>query len=72
MRALLALDAKARGASDLPIALTLVPSFRVRNTWSSDSPERALVRDALKRGRAFRDGRWRDLVWGEGRRRSPA
>lgn len=68
MRALLALDAKAVGASDLQIARTLIPSPRLGDAWSSDSAERALVRDALKRGRAFRDGRWRDLVWGAGRR----
>jgi hypothetical protein len=68
MRALLALDAKAAGASDLQIAHTLIPSPRLSDAWSSDSAERALVRDALKRGRAFRDGRWRDLVWGAGRR----
>lgn len=68
MRALLALDAKAAGASDLQIARTLIPSSRLSDAWSSDSAERALVRDALKRGRTFRDGRWRDLVWAVGRR----
>lgn len=68
LRALLALDAKAAGTSDLQIARTLLPSSQLGEVWSSDSAERALVRDALKRGRAFRDGRWRDLVWGAGRR----
>lgn len=72
MRALLALDAKAAGASDLQIARTLIPSPQLSDAWSSDSAERALVRDALKRGRAFRDGRWRDLVWGAGRPTPPA
>jgi len=67
LRALLALDAKAAGASDLQIARTLIPSPQLGNVWSSDSAERALVRDALKRGRTFRDGRWRELVWGAGR-----
>ena len=71
MRALLALDAKAAGASDLQIARILVPSTQTTN-WSSDSAVRALVRDALKRGRTFRDGRWPELVWGAGRRPSPA
>ena len=68
MRALLALDAKAAGASDLQIARMLVPSAQLRDDWSSDSALRALVRDALKRGRTFRDGRWSELVWGAGRR----
>jgi hypothetical protein len=68
MRALIALDAKAAGASDLQIARAIIPSPQLGSAWSSDSAERALVRDALKRGRAFRDGRWRDLVWGSGRR----
>jgi len=72
MRALLALDAKAAGASDFQIARTLMPSLQLRGAWSSDSAERALVRDALKRGRAFRDGRWRELVWGSGRRPTSA
>lgn len=67
MRALLALDAKAAGASDLQIARMLVPPTQLRD-WSSDSAVRALVRDALKRGRTFRDGRWSELVWGAGRR----
>ncbi|WP_442957859.1 DNA -binding domain-containing protein [Phenylobacterium sp.] len=67
MRALLALDAKAAGASDLQIARILVPSTQIGD-WSSDSAVRALVRDALKRGRTFRDGRWPELVWGAGRR----
>lgn len=71
MRALLALDAKAAGASDSQISQALMPGPQFRNTWSSDSAERALVRDALKRGRAFRDGRWAELVWGAGRRTSP-
>ncbi|CAN7493750.1 DUF2285 domain-containing protein [Phenylobacterium sp. LjRoot225] len=71
MRALLAVDAKAAGASDSQISRALVPGSQLRNTWSSDSAERALVRDALKRGRAFRDGRWTELVWGAGRRPSP-
>lgn len=72
MRALLALDAKAAGASDSQISHALISGPQRRNTWSSDSAERALVRDALKRGRAFRDGRWTELVWGPGRRPSPA
>lgn len=72
MRALLALDAKAADASDSQISHALISGPQRRNTWSSDSAERALVRDALKRGRAFRDGRWTELVWGPGRRPSPA
>jgi hypothetical protein len=68
IRALLALDAKTAGASDLQIARALMSPGRLEGAWSSDSAERALVRDALTRGRAFRDGRWRELVWGPGRR----
>lgn len=72
LRALLALDAKANGASDLQIARALLPAEALTRAWSADSAARALVRDALKRGRAFRDGRWRELVWGAGRRRHDA
>lgn len=72
MRALLALDAKVAGASDFQISCALVPGSQFRNIWSSDSAERALVRDALKRGRAYREGRWAELVWGAGRGPLPA
>jgi hypothetical protein len=66
LRALLALDAKAQGASDLQIARAFTPAEQLASAWSADSAARALVRDALKRGRAFRDGRWRELVWAPG------
>ncbi len=67
-RALLALDAKAAGASDLQIAAMFTAPAVLAQSWSPDSALRALVRDALRRGRAFRDRRWPDLVWPAGRR----
>jgi hypothetical protein len=67
-RALLALDAKAAGASDLQIAALFLSPAVLAQAWSADSAARALVRDALRRGRAFRDRRWPDLVWPPGRR----
>lgn len=66
-RALYALDAKAAGASDLQIATMFCSPATLAQSWSADSAMRALVRDALKRGREFRDRRWPDLVWPAGR-----
>lgn len=71
LRALIALDAEAAGASDHQIAATFTSENELKRAWAPDSAVRALVRDALKRGRAFRDRRWRELVW-PGRRSAEA
>jgi hypothetical protein len=68
LRALFALDAKAVGASDQQIGAALTLKEHLARTWSPDSALRALVRDALKRGRSYRDRRWPELVWPGGRR----
>lgn len=62
MRALQALDAADAGMSEREIGAALFGIAAVKN-WYSDSPLRAGVRDALKRGRRYRDGHWRALVW---------
>lgn len=62
MRALQALDAAGAGMSEREIGAALFGIAAVKN-WYSDSPLRAGVRDALKRGRRYRDGHWRSLVW---------
>jgi hypothetical protein len=63
LRALVALDAKGAGASDLEIAAMFTAPAILAQSWSPDSAARALVRDAIKRGRMFRDRRWPDLIW---------
>jgi hypothetical protein len=62
MRALQALDAAGAGMSEREIGAALFGSGAGKD-WYSDSPLRASVRDALKRGRRYRDGHWRTLVW---------
>jgi hypothetical protein len=62
-RALFALDAKSAGASDQQIAAMFTAPAILAQSWSPDSAARALVRDAIKRGRLFRDRRWPDLIW---------
>ena len=60
MRAIQALDAQAYGASERDLALLLFPG---RDTESfNDSALRAQVRYLLRHGRAFRDGRYRELL----------
>lgn len=60
MRAVQALDAHAAGASERDLALLLFPG---RDTEDfNDSALRAQVRYLLQHGRAFRDGRYRELL----------
>jgi len=71
LKAIQALDAEAAGAGHQEIALALFGEAAVAGRWSPDGDLRAQVRDALARGRAFRAGRWRELVWpGTSRSRS--
>lgn len=62
MRALQVLDAQAAGASERDLATLLFPG---RDTEPfSDSALRAQVRYLIRHGRAFRDGRYRELLRG--------
>ena len=61
MRALLALDAQQLGASEREVALVVVGETDRGPGWNS-SALRANVRYLLRHGRAFRDGRYRDLL----------
>ena len=61
MRALLALDAKAAGASERDVAQVVFGETDRGPGWNS-SALRANVRYLLRHGRAFRDGRYRDLL----------
>ncbi|WP_371129819.1 DNA -binding domain-containing protein [Phenylobacterium sp.] len=69
LKAIQALDAQAAGAAHREIAAALFGHAAVAGRWSPDGDLRAQVRDALARGRAFRDGRWRELVWPSARGR---
>lgn len=62
MRAVHALDAAHAGLSEREIGAALFGIAAVKD-WHSDSPLRAGVLDALKRGQRYRDGHWRSLVW---------
>lgn len=61
MRALLALDAQAAGASERDVALVVFGETDRGPAWNA-SALRANVRYLLRHGRAFRDGRYRDLL----------
>lgn len=69
LKAIQALDAQAAGAAHREIAAALFGHAAVAGGWSPDGDLRAQVRDALVRGRAYRDGRWRELVWPSARGR---
>lgn len=61
MRALLALDAEAGGASEREIAMIVFGETDRTPAWNG-SALRANVRYLLRHGRAFRDGRYRELL----------
>ncbi|MFT3968013.1 MAG: DUF2285 domain-containing protein [Sphingobium sp.] len=62
MRAFQALDAIEAGYSEREIG-TLMFGDAVLKEWHAESPVRAAVRDAVRRGRRYRDGHWRSLLW---------
>jgi hypothetical protein len=61
MRALVALDAAAEGASERDIAVLIFGETDTSAAWNA-SALRANVRYLLRHGRAFRDGRYRELL----------
>lgn len=62
MRAFQALDAIEAGYNEREIGV-LMFGDAVLKEWDADSPVRATVRDAVRRGRRYRDGHWRSLLW---------
>ncbi len=68
MRAFHALDATEAGMSERDIGVALFGA-QILAEWHSESPIRAGVRDAVRRGLRYRDGHWRSLVWPARQRR---
>ena len=62
MRALQALDGVLAGASHREIAMAVFGTQRVTEGWHADSELRAQTRHLIRRGKAFMNGDYRNLV----------